>query len=147
MHHREPRTPVIAACLTANFGKVILIASMYGLFILHLPYNITQMSVDLPYMDGNHGSYTVNLWCQKKTWCQTKKNISTSTLTLQYPSRHPSKNHQVCGTVSFSTFVPSRKLTYPTWGKGKSSTQKCWLGRGYVRSLEGTCTVNKYIYV
>ena len=43
MHHREPRTPVIAACLTANFGKVILIASMYGLFILHLPYNITQM--------------------------------------------------------------------------------------------------------
>ena len=32
--------------------------------------------------------------------------------------------------------IPSRELTYPTWGKGKSSTQKC-LGRGYVSSLEG----------
>ena len=32
--------------------------------------------------------------------------------------------------------IPSRELTYPTWGKGKLSTQKC-LGRGYVSSLEG----------
>ena len=32
--------------------------------------------------------------------------------------------------------IPSRELTYPTLGKGKSSTQKC-LGRGYVGSLEG----------
>ena len=31
--------------------------------------------------------------------------------------------------------LPSGKLTYPTMGKGKSSTQKC-LGRGYVTSLE-----------
>ena len=30
-----------------------------------------------------------------------------------------------------SDLLPSRQLTYPTWGKGKSSTQKC-LGRGYV---------------
>ena len=33
--------------------------------------------------------------------------------------------------------LPSRELTYSTWGKGKSSTQKCRLG-GYVSSLEGT---------
>ena len=37
--------------------------------------------------------------------------------------------------------VPSRELTYPTWGKGKSSS-KCHLGDmlvpwGYVSSLEG----------
>ena len=29
--------------------------------------------------------------------------------------------------------IPSRELTYPTWGKGKSSTQKC-LSMGYVSS-------------
>jgi len=32
--------------------------------------------------------------------------------------------------------IPSRELTYPTWGKGKSSTQKC-LSMGYVSSQEG----------
>ena len=32
----------------------------------------------------------------------------------------------------------SRKLTYPTWGKGKSSTQICQKSGGYVNSLEGT---------
>ena len=32
--------------------------------------------------------------------------------------------------------IPSRKLTYPTWGKGKSSTQN-GLFRGYVSSQEG----------
>ena len=37
--------------------------------------------------------------------------------------------------VKFIKYPPG-KLTYPTWGKGKSSTQKC-LGRGYVSSLEG----------
>ena len=31
---------------------------------------------------------------------------------------------------------PSRKLTYPTWGKGKSSTQICQASGGYVNSLE-----------
>ena len=33
-------------------------------------------------------------------------------------------------------FIPSRELTYPTWGKGKSSS-KCHFLRGYVSSLEG----------
>jgi len=28
-------------------------------------------------------------------------------------------------------------LTFPAWGKGKSSTQKCRLGKGYVSSQEG----------
>ena len=32
---------------------------------------------------------------------------------------------------------PSRELTYPTLGKGKSSTHK-WMSRGYVSSHEGT---------
>ena len=32
--------------------------------------------------------------------------------------------------------IPSRELTYPTWGKGKSSTQNAIFG-GYVSSLEG----------
>ena len=34
--------------------------------------------------------------------------------------------------------LPSRKLTYPTWGKGKSSTQICQTSGGYVNSLEGS---------
>ena len=33
--------------------------------------------------------------------------------------------------------IPSRKLTYPTWGKEKSSTQICQTSGGYVNSLEG----------
>ena len=32
--------------------------------------------------------------------------------------------------------IPSRTLTYPTWGKGKSSSNMPFLG-GYVNSLEG----------
>ena len=32
--------------------------------------------------------------------------------------------------------LTSRELTYPTFGKGKSSTQKCF-GKGYVSSQEG----------
>jgi len=32
--------------------------------------------------------------------------------------------------------IPSRKLTYPTWGKGKSSSNMPFL-EGYVNSLEG----------
>ena len=36
--------------------------------------------------------------------------------------------------------IPSRELTYPTWGKGKSSTQKC-LSMGYVSSLEGNSRI------
>ena len=35
--------------------------------------------------------------------------------------------------LSFKNIVPSRKLTYPTLGKGDSSTQNC-LGNGYVSS-------------
>ena len=35
--------------------------------------------------------------------------------------------------LSFKNIVPSRKLTYPTLGKGNSSTQNC-LGNGYVSS-------------
>ena len=38
--------------------------------------------------------------------------------------------------ASFCLRIPSRKLTYPNVGKGKSSTQKC-LGTGYVSSQEG----------
>ena len=33
--------------------------------------------------------------------------------------------------------LPSWKLTYPTWVKGKSSTQKCRQVWGYVCSQEG----------
>ena len=40
--------------------------------------------------------------------------------------------------------VASRKLTYPTWRKGKSSTQKClWKGI-CVSSLEGSQTSRKF---
>ena len=39
-------------------------------------------------------------------------------------------------TMGRRSWVPSRELRYSTWGKGKSSTQKC-LGMGYVSSLEG----------
>ena len=39
--------------------------------------------------------------------------------------------------LSFKNIVPSRKWTYPTLGKGNSSTQNC-LGKGYVSSQEGT---------
>ena len=35
--------------------------------------------------------------------------------------------------------IPSRELTYPTLGKGKSSSKSNFLG-GYVSSLEGTCS-------
>ena len=35
------------------------------------------------------------------------------------------------GKCEFSGWLPSRELTYPTLGEGKSSTQNC-LGKGYV---------------
>ena len=38
--------------------------------------------------------------------------------------------------VSKTVDIPSRKLTYPTWGKGKSSSNMPYR-RGYVSSLEG----------
>ena len=39
-------------------------------------------------------------------------------------------------TLSFLGHIPSRELTYPTLGKGKSSSK--WHFGGYVSSLEGT---------
>ena len=42
--------------------------------------------------------------------------------------------------------IPSWKLTYPTLGKGKSSTQNTIFG-GYVSSLEGILRVYIYIYI
>ena len=43
--------------------------------------------------------------------------------------------------ISWSYQIPSKKLTYPTWGKGKSSSNAFF--RGYVCSLEGIQTLNK----
>ena len=40
-------------------------------------------------------------------------------------------------TLKLKIVIPSRELTYPTWGKGKSSTQKCLARGSVVSSLEG----------
>ena len=48
-------------------------------------------------------------------------------------------------TVENINIYPS-ELTYPTTGKGKSSTQKC-VGMGYVSSQEGMVCIRIYMYI
>jgi len=45
------------------------------------------------------------------------------------------------GRSDLTKSKPSRKLTYPTWGKGKSSLNMPYQG-GYVNSLEGNIFSN-----
>ena len=43
----------------------------------------------------------------------------------------------------FREHLVSRELTYPTWGKGKSSSKSAF-GMGYVSSLEGKLLMHRY---
>jgi len=72
----------------------------------------------------------------------SKHSVSNSS--TQHDSRSESPSLMVKLGVHMSAFLSkyqtkkhSRKLTYPTLGKGKSSSQYCFC-RGYVSSQEGT---------
>ena len=78
-----------------------------------------------------YSSFARILFLQK---CEFSPNPETSSFSKQQVF--------VCGTFMYIPYkyiyiyiyTPSRELTYPTWGKGNSSTQTCLFSRGYVSS-------------
>ena len=72
---------------------------------------------------------------QKDWWDQIDHHFNFGAFFVKKSIRHIGKHSYV---HSFY-YLPSRELTYPTWGKGKSSS-KCNFSGGYVSSLDGIHT-------
>ena len=56
------------------------------------------------------------------------KSAECKTKVLMPKKHNQPKNESYFANFHGKWWKPSRELTYPTWGKGKSSTQKCRLG-------------------
>ena len=61
------------------------------------------------------------------------------------PAQLHGLDFQICQLKNRRFSIPSRELTYPTWGEGKSSS-KVPAGWGYVTSSEGTFQVQSCFY-
>ena len=97
--------------------------SSYSLYSCNCNHHISS------YLDINHAFiyHHHRIFKQYISRLQPKKSFARSILPLLLRGKVSSRT-KTCGLEFGGNKLPSRELTYPTLGKGKSSTQKCRLG-------------------